>query len=304
MVEKRWEKGTGLVLFVAVLWSCEGDNLERVAQSLDENGNGICDFSERSKPTPTVVQAGELREAPIELELAVKLGTDVKAPGRGRIAWLAYAWVGTGKIVEVELPDGEILQVPEGKIELHELFGAVLPVELPAVIHFRVDQVPVDLLARLPGDSMGKRLVGDLVIYDDRDGDGRAGLGKSYGRPEPPHGVASQKDFARFAAELAAWEHTYGRVDFLTLSAPADPANEIVARTPIEVSYYQDSWLPYNQVPVTGFALGLTTTACEEYHHKNPNGSEWGCAACGTHREPLDFSKIQSVAIGWDLAMR
>ncbi|MDQ3370104.1 MAG: hypothetical protein M3680_32200, partial [Myxococcota bacterium] len=121
----------------------------------------------------------------------------------------------------------------------------------------------------------------DLVIYDDRDGDGALDLGESYGPSAPSDGDAA--GWERYREALDGWLVRYGDVDFVGLSSPSDPANEMVARAPLTARYAaaDGTWV---------VARNLRT--CER---------EPDCLRCTTTIAHLDEAAAYPVSVAWDL---
>ncbi len=240
---------------------CGDDGVRFNKQALDEDGDGFCDMTELERMIPDMIPDQlELYEAPVDLRIRVRMADGISPPVNGRIALLTYLhpW-------------------PDGPFEQRLLFDSALPDTFPAELSLHLPRPPGEILdlvriSDVAPEPLGgevynageARLSGHLVVYDDRNGNGRMDLGLRY--LSHPAMDADDAAWDRFTEEAQEWEDRYGHLDFIQLSSPSDPDNEVLSRANIVINYL-DNALSFDDdtVRVDGYQFALEEDAVAKY---------------------------------------
>ncbi len=282
---------TCLATLAVVMAGCGDDRLNQRTASLDENGNGLCDICENRIP-PLPPELSPVK-APLDLRIEVSLAEGISPPANGRIALITY--------------------MNSADIGVHELLTEELSSSLPTVVNIRLDAFPQELIDEVVksyvtyGDyelgidsptyeDIGAWVNCVLAVYDDANGNGRMDIGGVY--TKHPAMDAGDEEWDRYGDETEAWEKKYGHLDFIGLSSPSDPKNEVLSLTTVSVDFLDNVPDPMtlSREKKTGYNLSREEVTCVT----NRRDYEV-CSCCRTESTPLDPKEIQPVTVHWEL---
>jgi hypothetical protein len=214
--------------------------------------------------------------------LDLRVSSEVEPPRDPRLALLlAYASDGREAIAEAwSTPIADRLPA-DAAIEL-----ADPPPELAAVrlaVQGEAGADPAGPIDQIP-------LAGRLVLYDDRNGDRRAGIGTTYFGAPPPSGASDDEEAAYYAARADYYDR-YGNLDFFPISSPTDPANEIVAASELVVWIGRDE-----RSGASGYRLIEETRRCDDQA-----SGDGECVVCWTEEGAASFAEVHELRARWTL---
>ncbi len=252
---------------------------------MDRNGNGICDES----LSPPLVLPPQMRAPHEAATLSLELSALAEPPVRPRLALLFHLHPFADAMTPAYV----------------EAYSMPLELPLPQTVSLELGELPDELAefrerlreehAALAGDPSLRAedvpLLGTIILYDDRDGDKRVGLGSTYFDAPVPSEHAPAAEWDAYFAARADYYEQYGELSFFAISSPTDPANEIVAASELSVWIGTD---PRHEA--SGYRLLRDERACEDLSESET------CVVCWSHRSEASFGERHPLVIDWALA--
>jgi len=272
-----------LVATTLALSACGSAEVSKQQAAIDRDGNGLCDEAENMEKMVMPPPPSEAMLAPSgsSLKLTVNIAKGVALPRDGRVALL------------ISMPSiGELSMTGEPPLSF-ELFSTPLPQTLPGPVDVTLQELPKDLVDQIAAvyafiageETTNLSIAAQVIVYDDHNGDGHGEISDDY--LVPPSDLDDPKANDAFMVLQEQWQATYGQLDFVHLSNPADPKNEVISQTNISLIYRVDQ---------RQFEVVSEATTCQQ----EESGTN-SCKVCSSVSTVLDPSERQAITIGWAL---